>query len=65
MGKYSSVGIITNLGDSKKRTRRTRIDREDRPGVAGFQTEHWSGRIDAVAIAPQAKGVGGPKPKEG
>jgi hypothetical protein len=56
MGKYSSVGFIRS--DSKKKVRRTRVEREDRPGTAGYQTEHWSGRVDAVATPDAARGVG-------
>ena len=57
-----TFGIIRS--DSKNKTRVTRIEREDRPGTAGYQREHWSGRVDAVAIAPQVKGVGEVRPKE-
>ena len=56
MGKYSSVGFI--MPDSKKKVRRTQVEREDRPGTAGYQTEHWSGRVDAVATPDAARGVG-------
>ncbi len=59
MGKYSSVGFINISGEkTSKRRNRTRIEREDGPGTAGYQTEHWSGRVDAVATPAPVRGVG-------
>lgn len=55
MGKYSSVAIITT---ERKRSRRRRIEREDKPGIAGYETDHYDGRTDAVAIPEVVRGVG-------
>lgn len=33
-------------------TKTTTVARDDAPGVAGTQTEHWSGRVDACATNP-------------
>lgn len=49
MGKYSSVGILTQRGTSKK----TKVRRDSDGSVGGIQTEHWSGQIDAT-VAPES-----------
>jgi len=53
MGKYSSVGVIRS--GSKKRRRRVRVEDSRDGSTAGFQIEHWSGRVDAVATPKAAR----------
>lgn len=45
-----SVGISTRLGDVKRTdpVKVTPVANGDGPGVAGHQTEHWDGRVDAT-----------------
>lgn len=49
MGRYSSVGILTQRGSSKK----TKVRRDSDGSVGGVQTEHWDGRVDA-AVVPES-----------
>lgn len=36
-------------------TKATTVMREDKPGVAGIQTDHWDGRRDATVFAEHAR----------
>lgn len=55
MSKYGSIAIISS---DRRRSRRRRIEREDKPGIAGYEIDHHDGRRDAVAIPEVVRGVG-------
>jgi len=60
MGKYSSIGFINKSGEKKSdRRRRRTVLRDDNGKVAGYQIDHWSGRVDGIATPDTAS----PKPK--
>lgn len=47
--KIASIGFGRHAGSS----RRVDIPSDSGPGMSGFQTEHWDGRVDATCTRPQ------------
>lgn len=49
IGRRSTVArLVGGEGTAQARP----VMRDDAPGVAGVETEHWSGRQDATVIGP-------------